>query len=59
MNQEYVTVERYKKLVDFVNELVQNYNNLERRITTLEKQTHEVGNSCVQGDVAFEAELTK
>jgi hypothetical protein len=59
MNKEYVTVERYKKLVDFVNELVQNYNNLERRITALEKQTHEVGNSCVQGDIAFEAELTK
>ena len=43
MSQEYVTVERYKKLVEFVNELVQNYNNLERRITALEKQTHEVG----------------
>jgi hypothetical protein len=59
MSQEYVTVERYKKLVDFVNELVQNYNNLERRITALEKQTHEVGDSDVQGDIAFEAELTK
>ena len=59
MNQEYVTVERYKKLVDFVNELVQNYNNLERRTTALETQTHEVAESDVQGDIAFEAELTK
>jgi uncharacterized protein YjcR len=59
MNQEYVTVERYKKLVDFVNELVQNYNNLERRITALEKQTHEAGESDLQKDIAFEAELTK
>jgi uncharacterized protein YutE (UPF0331/DUF86 family) len=36
MTQEYVTVERYKKLVDFVNELVQNYNKLEQRIAALE-----------------------
>jgi len=59
MNQEYVTVERYKKLVGFVNELVQNYNNMEQRITALEKQVHEVRDSDVQGDIAFEAELTK
>lgn len=59
MNQEYVTAERYKKLVSFVNELVQNYNSLEQRITALEGQAHDVGKPDLQGDIAFETELTK
>lgn len=59
MNQEYVTAERYKKLVDFVNELVQNYNKLEQRIAALEKQPREVPKPDVQDDIAFEAELTQ
>lgn len=38
MTQEYVTVDRYKKLVDFVNGIVQNCNKLEQRIAALENQ---------------------
>jgi hypothetical protein len=54
MNEEYITVERYKRLVDFVNELVRNYNELERRVAALEKQPIECGND-LQPEIPFEA----
>ena len=56
MNDEYITTERYKRLVDFVNELVRNYNNLEQRVVALEKQPAENG-SDPQPEIPSEAGL--
>jgi hypothetical protein len=53
MNEEYITVERYKKLVDFVNELVRNFNKLEQRVTALEEQPSEFGKD-LQPEIPFE-----
>lgn len=55
MNEEYITVERYKRLADFVNELVRNYNGLEQRVSALEKQATEHGND-LQPEIPFETE---
>jgi hypothetical protein len=55
MNQEHVTVERYKRLVDFVNELVLNHNKLEQRVAALETQRTECRND-LQAAVPLEVE---
>lgn len=54
MKEDYITVERYKRLVDFVNELVRNYNGLEQRVSALEGQPTDHGND-LQPEIPFEA----
>jgi hypothetical protein len=55
MNEEYITAERYKRLVDYVNELVRSYNALEQRVAVLEKQPAENGNDQ-QPEIPIEKE---
>lgn len=49
------TEERFRKLVEYVNELVCNYNALEQRVGTLEKQPIEYGKD-LQPEIPFETE---